>query len=264
MLIQDPDEVLERLDGLIVAGGSDVDPATYGAEPHAATTGVVRERDRFELALTARALELDLPYLGICRGMQVLNVARGGTLLQHLPDSHGHEDHRRTPGSFDGADHDVRLRDGSLAARAAGETLPRRRSPTTTRASTASARGWRSRAGPRSTSSPRRSRTRSAATRSASSGTRRRTRRAASSARSWPKRRHVAPFEVPHRHRWRWDRRPERRGDRVEVGPRDDGVAAPQAVAAARAPRVAPHVGERRRAVRRARGRSAGATSSRT
>ena len=122
VLIQDPDEILERLDGLIVAGGSDVDPAAYGAEPHAATTGVVRERDRFELALTARALELDLPYLGICRGMQVLNVARGGTLLQHLPDSHGHEDHRRTPGSFDGADHDVRLRDGSLAARAAGET----------------------------------------------------------------------------------------------------------------------------------------------
>jgi putative glutamine amidotransferase len=122
VLIQDPDEILERLDGLIVAGGSDVDPATYGAEPHVATTGVVRERDRFELALTARALDLDLPYLGICRGMQVLNVARGGTLLQHVPDSHGHEDHRRTPGSFDGADHDVRLRDGSLAARAAGET----------------------------------------------------------------------------------------------------------------------------------------------
>jgi putative glutamine amidotransferase len=122
VLVQDPDEVLELLDGLLVAGGSDVDPAAYGAEPHAATTGVVRERDRFELALTTRALERDMPFLGVCRGMQVLNVARGGTLLQHLPDSHGHEDHRRTPGSFDGADHDVRLRDGSLAARAAGET----------------------------------------------------------------------------------------------------------------------------------------------
>jgi putative glutamine amidotransferase len=55
--------------------------------------------------------------------MQVMNVAAGGTLIQHLPDSHGHDDHRRVPGSFDGADHDVRLAAGSLAARAAGEEL---------------------------------------------------------------------------------------------------------------------------------------------
>ena len=120
--IEDPDEVLDLLDGLILAGGADIDPATYGEAPHAATAGTRRERDDFEIALARRALERDIPLLGICRGMQLMNIARGGTLIQHLPDDFGHEDHRRTPGSFDGADHDVRLAGGSLAARAAGET----------------------------------------------------------------------------------------------------------------------------------------------
>jgi putative glutamine amidotransferase len=83
----------------------------------------VRERDVFELALARRALDRDVPVLGICRGMQVLNVARGGTLLQHLPDTHGHHEHRRELGSFDNADHDVRLAEGSLAHRIAGETV---------------------------------------------------------------------------------------------------------------------------------------------
>jgi putative glutamine amidotransferase len=119
--IEHPDELLDLLDGLILAGGSDVDPAAYGAEPHRETLGVNPERDAFELALASRAVQRDLPFLGICRGMQVLNVARGGTLLQHLPESHGHEDHRRTAGSFDGNDHLVRLEATSLAARAAGE-----------------------------------------------------------------------------------------------------------------------------------------------
>ena len=114
--------MLDLLDGLILAGGADIDPATYGEAPHAATAGTRRERDDFEVALARRALERDIPLLGICRGMQLMNVARGGTLTQHLPDDVGHEDHRRVPGSFDGADHDVRLAGGSLAARAAGET----------------------------------------------------------------------------------------------------------------------------------------------
>jgi putative glutamine amidotransferase len=119
--IDDLDALLDLLDGLILAGGADIDPDAYGSERHAETLGTVPERDTFEIALTKRAFERDLPVLGICRGMQLMNVARGGTLLQHLPESHGHHEHRRNPGSFDGADHDVRLQDGSLAARAAGE-----------------------------------------------------------------------------------------------------------------------------------------------
>jgi putative glutamine amidotransferase len=83
--------------------------------------GTVPERDRFEIALTAAAIERDLPVLGICRGMQLINVARGGTLLQHLPDQFGHHEHRRVVGSFDGADHDVQLLAGTLALRVAGE-----------------------------------------------------------------------------------------------------------------------------------------------
>ncbi len=105
------------------AGGADIDPTTNRQEPHPETKRTRPDRDRFELALAARAVERDLPLLGVCRGMQLLNVARGGTLHQHLPETHGHHEHRRAPGTFDGADHDVRLAEGSLAARAAGETL---------------------------------------------------------------------------------------------------------------------------------------------
>jgi putative glutamine amidotransferase len=118
---EDPDQVLDLLDGLILAGGADVDPSTYGAERHPATDHGSIERDEFELALARRAMERDIPFLGICRGMQVMNVARGGTLVQDIPERAGHDEHRRVRGTFDGADHDVRLRSGSLAARAAGE-----------------------------------------------------------------------------------------------------------------------------------------------
>jgi len=120
-LVEEPDEILDRIDALMLAGGADMDPASYGAERHPETIGIVPERDAFEIALTGRALDRDLPFLGICRGMQVMNVARGGTLHQHLPEHLGHEEHRRVLGSFDNADHSVRLAPGSLAARAAGE-----------------------------------------------------------------------------------------------------------------------------------------------
>ncbi len=76
--------VCGRLDGLLLSGGEDVDPARYGEERLAACGPAEPERDRMELALTRMALERDLPTLGICRGMQVLNVARGGTLYQDL------------------------------------------------------------------------------------------------------------------------------------------------------------------------------------
>jgi putative glutamine amidotransferase len=122
-LIEDPDELLDRIDGLILAGGADIDPSFYGAEPHPATRGPVPERDRAEIALARRAVQRDMPVLGICRGMQLINVALGGTLRQHVPDLVGHENHRPHPGSFDDSDHDVALEQGSLAAQAAGEEL---------------------------------------------------------------------------------------------------------------------------------------------
>jgi putative glutamine amidotransferase len=122
-LIEDPDEMLDRVDGLILAGGADIDPSNYGAESHPKTHGTVPERDRPEIALARRAIERDMPVLGICRGMQLINVALGGTLRQHVPDLVGHDDHRRNPGSFENSDHDVKLAPGSLAERAAGEEL---------------------------------------------------------------------------------------------------------------------------------------------
>lgn len=115
-----PDAVLDGLDGLILCGGLDVGPANYGESPHPETDEPDHERDAFEIALARRAVERDFPLLGICRGMQIMNVALGGTLIQHLPDEVGHEDHRKVPGAF--GDHPVVLDEGSLAQRAAGET----------------------------------------------------------------------------------------------------------------------------------------------
>jgi putative glutamine amidotransferase len=122
-LVEDPDEMLDRIDGLLLAGGSDIDPSAYGHEPHPETRGAVPERDAIEMALARRAMERDMPVLGICRGMQVLNVSAGGTLHQHVPDLVGHGEHRRNPGSFENSDHDVVLDTGSLAERAAGESV---------------------------------------------------------------------------------------------------------------------------------------------
>ncbi|MEA2422563.1 MAG: putative glutamine amidotransferase [Thermoleophilaceae bacterium] len=112
-----PAELLDRLDGLMLAGGRDIDPLTYGARPDSHAGEPSPERDRFELALVSAALERDMPVLGVCRGMQMLNVACGGTLVQHL-EGDLLARHRHTPGVF--SDHDVTLEPGSLAARAAG------------------------------------------------------------------------------------------------------------------------------------------------
>jgi putative glutamine amidotransferase len=120
-LAADPEPVLELIDGLMLAGGADIDPASYESDAHPETADTVPERDAFEIGLVLGAIERDMPVLGICRGMQLLNVALGGTLLQHLPERYGHHEHRRVLGSFDGADHDVLLSDGSAAAGAAGE-----------------------------------------------------------------------------------------------------------------------------------------------
>ncbi len=117
VVAESPDELLDMLDGLILAGGSDIDPASYGAQPDPETRGTRPERDRFEIALGTRALECDMPVLGICRGMEMLNVIQGGTLNQHL----GLELHRHTPGVF--TDHRVRLEPGSLAERVVGSEL---------------------------------------------------------------------------------------------------------------------------------------------
>jgi len=99
------EEILDALDGLVFSGGNDLAPESYGAQAHPATNGTNPARDRGELALLTAALDRDLPVLAICRGFEVLNVARGGDLVQHLPDVVGHEEHRAVLGEF--SDHAV-------------------------------------------------------------------------------------------------------------------------------------------------------------
>jgi putative glutamine amidotransferase len=115
---EDPGELLDRIDALVLGGGADIDPEDRGIERHPETVGTNPDRDRFEIALALGALERGLPLLGVCRGMQVLNVACGGSLHQHIPERFGHEIHRPVPGSW--AEHEVRIEPGSLAAEAAG------------------------------------------------------------------------------------------------------------------------------------------------
>lgn len=101
----DFETTLAIVDGLVFTGGSDIDPELYGADSHPETNGIVRERDEFELALMKEALARDVPMLAICRGSQVLNVALGGGIEQHVPDRIGTDVHKETPGVF--AEHDV-------------------------------------------------------------------------------------------------------------------------------------------------------------
>lgn len=116
------EETLDALDGLLLSGGADVDPEAYGAEPHPATNGTRPERDAAELALLEAALARDLPVLAVCRGSQILNVARGGDLVQHLPEVVGHERHKETPGVF--AEHGVEILPGTRLHEVMGEHAP--------------------------------------------------------------------------------------------------------------------------------------------
>jgi gamma-glutamyl-gamma-aminobutyrate hydrolase PuuD len=115
------DETLDRIDGIVFSGGSDVDPELYGATAHEETVGIFRERDEFELGLMRAALERDVPMLAICRGSQVLNVALGGDLEQHVPDRVGTDVHKETPGVF--AEHEVEVLDGTRLGSIVGERV---------------------------------------------------------------------------------------------------------------------------------------------
>jgi putative glutamine amidotransferase len=116
------EETLDALDGVILSGGGDLDPELYGAEPHDETDAPRAERDAAELRLLEAALDRDMPVLAICRGSQLLNVARGGDLVQHLPETVGHEQHRHEPGSF--SDHDVKVEAGSRLGGLLGDRAP--------------------------------------------------------------------------------------------------------------------------------------------
>jgi putative glutamine amidotransferase len=113
------DSVLDAIDGLLLTGGADVDPERYG-EPRASATGSPRpERDAWEISLARKAIQRRTPVLGVCRGMQVLNTALGGTLIQHLPDSVGHDGHCPVVGVH--GRHAVDLAAGSRVAALIGD-----------------------------------------------------------------------------------------------------------------------------------------------
>ena len=111
--------VLEILDGLVIAGGCDVDPGSYDAAPHPETVDTRPGRDEHEAILIRAALDQDLPLLAICRGLQMLNVTLGGTLQQHLPDAVAHDEHRPSPAVFGRTD--VKIEPDSLTSKLFGE-----------------------------------------------------------------------------------------------------------------------------------------------
>ena len=118
----DAERILDSLDGLIICGGKDVNPALYGAQPHPTTDEPRRDRDALEDALLTAALKRDLPFLGICRGAQVFNVNQGGTLIQHLPDVIGDDRYQKGGGVFSTIDAEVTP--GTKLAEVLGSTQP--------------------------------------------------------------------------------------------------------------------------------------------
>jgi gamma-glutamyl-gamma-aminobutyrate hydrolase PuuD len=113
------EETLDALDGLLLSGGADIDPALYGAGEHPDPNGLRPDRDSAEMLLLRAALDRDLPVLAVCRGMQLLNVARGGDLIPHLPDITGSDIHRQRAGTF--AQHDVTVSADSRVGRLLGD-----------------------------------------------------------------------------------------------------------------------------------------------
>jgi putative glutamine amidotransferase len=118
---EDVDTVLSRVDGLLLAGGGDLDPGRYGAQPHPTVQPPRHQRDDSELDLARASGESGLPVLGICRGMQVMAVAAGGDLLQHLPDIVGHESHSPAPGVY--GTHEVRIEAGTRLSAVLGDRV---------------------------------------------------------------------------------------------------------------------------------------------
>jgi gamma-glutamyl-gamma-aminobutyrate hydrolase PuuD len=116
------DETLDALDAIVFSGGADVDPSVYGADAHPETDEPQARRDAGELALLRAALDRDMPTLAICRGFQLLNVVRGGDLVQHLPETVGHDEHKQIPGEF--AEHPVEVKEGTRLAGIVGAHGP--------------------------------------------------------------------------------------------------------------------------------------------
>jgi putative glutamine amidotransferase len=112
-----PADVIHQVDGVLLAGGGDVRPRLYGEPPHAAFSPAEPGRDEYELELARRALDADLPVLAICRGVQVLNVARGGTLVQHIPDEIGLDVAHAVREPANAVAHEVTVTPGSLLDR---------------------------------------------------------------------------------------------------------------------------------------------------
>jgi gamma-glutamyl-gamma-aminobutyrate hydrolase PuuD len=116
------EETLDALGGVIFSGGGDLDPGLYGAEPHGETDAPKPWRDEPEIRMLEAALARDMPVLAICRGSQLLNVARGGDLVQHLPEVVGHERHKHEPGAY--SDHSVQVATDSKLGDLLGEHAP--------------------------------------------------------------------------------------------------------------------------------------------
>ena len=112
------ESLLDRLDGIIIAGGRDIDPSRYGEEPHERTNDIRPEQDSWESSLIASAIERDLPMLCVCRGHQLLSVERGGRLHQHLPETPGHQKHGASAGNW--SHHPVKIEESSLLASVIG------------------------------------------------------------------------------------------------------------------------------------------------